>query len=197
MFKVLGLILWWTFLKGADMLVESLYEAVPLWLRIGVVAALGVGAIPLMFSREIEEWRSRKPPPDSLPELPEDKDLILDDREAVRRNSGNGEAAARLIVRVQIFEKAVSIFNDFKLAPRRIAEVRPYVAMYNRLHTEGMTLATVEYLKCENDEDDYEWVITEMIDEAAEEVPELPAILERKVIEELNALRHPKDEDQT
>ena len=74
MFKVLGLILWWTFLKGADMLVESLYEAVPLWLRIGVVAALGVGAIPLMFSREIKGWGAgrRAPAPEHSAEITSD-----------------------------------------------------------------------------------------------------------------------------
>ena len=103
--------------------------------------------------------------------------------------------AERLISRVPPFEKAVSIFNDFKLAPRRIAEVRPYVAMDNRLHTEGRTPATVEYLKCENDEDAHEWAISEMMDEAAKEVPNLPTVLEREAIEKLNALRYPKDED--
>ena len=89
----------------------------------------------------------------------------------------------------------MSIFNDFRLAPKRIAEVRPYVAMVNRLQTEGMTSATVEHLKCENNEYAYEWAITEMIDEAAKEVPDLPTVLERETIKKLNALRYPKDED--
>ena len=114
----------------------------------------------------------------------------------LERNPGNGEVAERLISRVPPFEKAVLIFNDFKLAPRRIAEERPYFAMVNRLHIEGLTTATVEYLKCENDEDDYERAIDEMVDKAAKEVPNLPTVLERKAIEKLNALRYPKDEDE-
>ena len=120
---------------------------------------------------------------------------LRDDFSALERNPGNGEAASRLIARAQPFEKVVPIFNDFRLAPKRITEVRPYVAMVNRLQTEGMTPATVEYLKCENDEEDYDWAITERIDEAAKEVPELPTIPEREVIEKLNALRYPEDED--
>ena len=123
---------------------------------------------------------------------------LRDDFSALERNPGNGEAAARLIVRAQPFEKAVAIFNDFRLAPKRIAEVRPYVAMVNmvnRLQTEGMTPATVEYLKCENNEYAYEWAITEMMNEAAKEVSDLPAVVERETIEKLNALRYPKDED--
>ena len=70
-----------------------------------------------------------------------------------------------------------------------------YVAMVNRLRTEGMTPATVVYLKCENDEADYERAIDEMVDKAAKEVPNLPTVLEREAIERLNALRYPKDED--
>ncbi len=67
--------------------------------------------------------------------------------------------------------------------------------MVKRLQAEGVTPATVEYLKCENDEDDYEWAIVEMVDEAAKEVPNLPTVLEREAIDNLNALRYPKDED--
>ena len=105
------------------------------------------------------------------------------------------EAAASLIVRVQPFEKALPIFNDFKLALRRIGELLPYVAMYNRLHAEGRTPATAEYLKCENEEDAYGWAISERIDEAAKAagVPGLPDVLEREAIEKLNSLRYPKD----
>ena len=117
------------------------------------------------------------------------------DLAALERNPGNGEVAARLIARVPPFEKAVSIFNDFKLAPRHIAKVSPYVAMVNRLQTEGMTPATVEYLKCENNEYAYEWAITEMIDEAAKVVPDLPTVVGREAIKKMNALRYPKDED--
>ena len=91
----------------------------------------------------------------------------------------------------------MAIFNDFRLAPKRIAEVRPYLAMINRLRDEGPTPATVEYLKCGPDEDDYDWAITEMMNEAAKEVPDLPAVVEREAIDMLNALRYPKDEDQT
>ncbi len=120
---------------------------------------------------------------------------LRDDLEALKRNPGNGEAAARLIVRVQPFEKSVSIFNDFKLATRRIAEVRLYLAIFNRLHTEGMTPATVEYLKCENNENDYEWAIQEIIDEAAKKVPSLPAALERDATDRLNSLQYQKDEE--
>ena len=114
--------------KGADMLVESLYEAVPLGLRIGVVVALGVGAIPLMFSREIKEWRSRKPPPDSLPELPEDKDLILDDREAVRCNPGNGWRVARLIMQCSTENEIDAAFADFFSAENRTSPVDAFAA---------------------------------------------------------------------
>ena len=118
---------------------------------------------------------------------------LRDDLAALKRNPGNGEVAARLIVRVPPFEKAVSIFNDFKLAPRRIEELRLYVAMVNRLYTEGRTSATVEYLKCENDEDAYEWAISDLAHEAAKKVPDLLDVLEAEAIERLHSIRYPKD----
>ena len=67
--------------------------------------------------------------------------------------------------------------------------------MANRLQAEGLTLATVEYLKCENDEDTYEWAILDLMDEEAKAagVPDLPDVLEREAIEKLNSLRCPKD----
>ena len=191
--KLIGLSVWWLFLVVATLIVETVFGGVPLWVMILIAVALGAVAIPLMFGREIKEWRSRKSPPGSPHELPEDKDLILDDREAVRRNPDNGEAAARLIASVEPFEKAMAIFNDFKLAPRRIAEVRPYVAMVNRLRDEGPTPATVEYLKCGTDEDEYEWAIVELMEEMAKDVPDLPDILDREAIEMLNSLRYPKE----
>ena len=55
---------------------------------------------------------------------------------------------------------------------------------------------SAEYLKCGPVEDDYHWAITEMIDEATKEVPELPSVREREAIEMLNSLRHPKDENE-
>ena len=89
----------------------------------------------------------------------------------------------------------MSIFNDFRLAPKRIAKVRPYVAMINRLRDEGPTPATVKYLKCGNGEDDYDWAIGVLMEEAEKDVPELQDVLEREAIEKLNALRYPEDED--
>ena len=118
---------------------------------------------------------------------------LRDDLEAVKRNPGNGEVATRLIARIPIFERVVSIFNDFKLAPKQIAEDGPYLAMVHRLRNEGPTTATIKYLGCGNDEEDYEWAIEKMIDEATKEVPNLRDVLEREAIENLNSLRYPKN----
>ena len=120
---------------------------------------------------------------------------LRDDIAALERNPGNGEAAARLITRAQPFGKVVSIFNDFRLAPKRIAEIPIYVAMINRLQDEGPTPATVEYLKCGNDEDDYDRAIDVLTGEAEKDVPGLGSVLVREATEKLDALRYPKDED--
>ena len=140
MWKLLGLILWWACLKGADMLVESLFEAVPLWLRIAVVVGLGLAAIPLTFSREIRKWRgsgrSAAAPDRAGAELPdlaseepqENNRSTLDDREAVRLNPGNGRRVVRLIMNAATEEEVEDLYGDFKSAPHRTSEIDVFAA---------------------------------------------------------------------
>ena len=141
-----------------------------------LIAFLALAVIPIMYWPEIKKRLTRR--------QEEKASIILDDEEAVRRNPGNGEVAARLIARAEPFDKAVSIFNDFKLAPRRIAEVRPYAAMVIRLRLEGMTAATVKYLQCENNEENFEWDLDEFVDKAVEQHDDFPIVL-RRMQEEL------------
>ena len=89
--KLIGLSVWWFFLVVATLIVETVFGGVPLWVMILIAVALGAVAIPLMFGREIKEWRSRKSPPGSPHELPEDKDLILDDRGADAEITSDGK----------------------------------------------------------------------------------------------------------
>ena len=157
------------------------------WIPFSLAAATGFIWLALTYQRGVLAWASKVlRVRDSA-----GKPILHDDLGALKRNPGNGEAAARLIASAQTFEKAVSIFNDFKLAPIRIAEELPYVTMAKRLQAEDRTPAAVDYLGCENDEDDYVRYIDEWMHTASEKAPHLPAILEREAIEMMNALRWP------
>ena len=126
--KLIGLSVWWLFLVVATLIVETVFGGVPLWVMILIAVLLGAVAIPLMFGREIKEWRSRKPSPFSLPELPEDKVLILDDREAVRCNPGNGWRAARLIMQCSTVNEVDAIFADFQSTPNKTSSADVFAA---------------------------------------------------------------------
>ena len=72
--------------------------------------------------------------------------VIRDDLAAFRRNPGRGDAAARLIECAPHFDKAVSIFNEFRLARPSIESAHVHSTMINRLRHEGPTPETHQFL---------------------------------------------------
>lgn len=71
---------------------------------------------------------------------------LRNDLGVFRRNPGRGDVVARLIERAPDFEKAASVFHDFRLAERSIESSRVNAAMVARLRAEGPTEATLQFL---------------------------------------------------
>ena len=89
---------------------------------------------------------------------------LLADETAFERHPGRGDYASG-------FEKAVSIFRDFRLAPLTVQEDSVGSAMVDHLRREGPTSDTLKFLGEEGclerrrqdsgeiDEGSYEWVV--------------------------------------
>ena len=58
--RLVGLALWWLAVAVAAVIVDTVLGAAPLWVMILAVLILGGAAIPLMFWREIQEWRNAR-----------------------------------------------------------------------------------------------------------------------------------------
>ena len=71
---------------------------------------------------------------------------LRDDLATFRRNRGRGDVAARLIQRAPDFEKAASIFYDFRTVGQSVEGDRVNAAMVERLRVEGPTEATLQFL---------------------------------------------------
>ncbi len=110
------------------MVVETVFGAVPLWAMILIAVGLGFAAIPLMFWREIKEWRASRggiPVPDTQKE---DTTLISEDAEAIKHNPGNGRRVIRLIMNASTSDEVDDLYSDFKSASHRTEEVKVVAA---------------------------------------------------------------------
>ena len=129
--KLIGLSVWWFFLVVATLIVETVFGGVPLWVMILIAVALGAVAIPLMFGREIKEWRSRKLPPGSPHELPEDSAGKPCERRlrVASQNPGAGIHIAKLLEEAETrseAEELLDIFSDAEIQRNKGAVYAAY-----------------------------------------------------------------------
>ena len=82
---------------------------------------------------------------------------IRDNLRAFRRNINRGDAAAWLIENTSDFNRAESIFLDFRTAPNPIEEARAWAAMYLRLDVAGFTPDTAKFFLPDEPDTEYNY----------------------------------------
>ena len=128
--RLAGVFLWWIFLVAATMIVQTPFEDVPLWKLTLVTGVLGCAALPLMFWREIKEWRARRTAIPAPEVQEEDTPLIPEDEEAVKRNPGNGWRMVRLIMKASTVDKVEALYRDFMSQPHRTSVIDVFAASW-------------------------------------------------------------------
>ena len=124
MSRYFGLGLWWLFLAIAAMIVDKVFEDVPLWGLILAAFFLAAVALPLMFWRDMKAWRVRFAWPPIYIDQP-----VLTDEEAFRLSPRAGMLAAKLILKQTDLDHAEQILAVFEAANAKQDEMRPYAAL--------------------------------------------------------------------
>ena len=168
MLKLVGLGLWWLSLAIATMVVQHVFEQVPLWGMVLASAALATAGLPLAFGRQIKGWWARRYGVHSviLDSASDLSDFDVPIRDAIEHvvetsahtfnNSGDAERRAfEALHKEMCADKlpVIGMLGDFnvpeRISARKCSELRPQPVVVPRNPTSpnGVLFALIDETK--------------------------------------------------
>lgn len=168
MLKLVGLGLWWLSLAIATMVVQGVFEQVPLWGMVLTAAALATAGLPLAFGRQIKDWWARHNGVHNVtPDLANDfSNFDVPIRDAIEHivktsahtfnNSSDAEQQAFEALHKEMCADKIPVIGmlgDFnvpeRISARKCSELRPrpVVVPRNRTSPNGVLFALIDETK--------------------------------------------------